>query len=127
MDKRAFLERVEQAADIGSGKESERRALAVVVALAHLASDTAQRRRFISQLPGFLKSGVLDEWPTAPVAWSRDAFVQHVAAALGTHAAQAEIALRGVYTVLQEAISPGEIADFEAGLPHDIRALLHRP
>jgi uncharacterized protein (DUF2267 family) len=50
-----------------------------------------------------------------------------VAAALGTHAVQAEVVLRGVYAVLQGAMSPGQIAEFEAELPDDIRVLLHQP
>jgi uncharacterized protein (DUF2267 family) len=52
--------------------------------------------------------------------------VQHVAAGLETHAARAEAVLRGVYSVLRDAVSPGQIAEFEAQLPDDIRALLHR-
>jgi uncharacterized protein (DUF2267 family) len=127
MDKQAFLERARQAADIGSGEESEQRAVAVVVALSHLLADSARRRHFASQLPGFLKSPLLAEARPAPLAWTRDGFVQHVAAALGTHAAQAEAVLRGVYSVLQEAMSPGQVADFEAQVPDDVRALLRRP
>jgi len=124
MDKQSFLERARQAADIGTGKESERQAVAVVVALSHLLTDSARRRHFASQLPGFLKSPVLNEARPAPSEWTRDGFVQHVAAGLETHAARAEAVLRGVYSVLRDAMSPGQLADFEAQIPDDIRALL---
>jgi uncharacterized protein (DUF2267 family) len=126
MDRQSFLERARQAADIGTGNQSEHHAVAVVVALSHLLSDSARRRHFASQLPGFLKSPLLAEAPPAPSEWTRDGFVQHVAAGLGTHAAHAEAVLRGVYSVLRDAMSPGQIAEFETQLPDDIRALLRQ-
>ena len=125
MDKKLFLERARQVADIGAGKESEHHAVAVVVALSHLLTDSARRRHFASQLPGFLKSPLIAEDRPVPTAWTRDGFVQHVAAGLDTHAAHAEVVLRGVYSVLRDAMSPGQVADFEAQLSDDIRALLH--
>ncbi len=125
MDRQTFLDQARRAADIGIGEEAERRVIAIVMVLSHLLSDSAQRRHFVSQLPGFLKSPLLAEARPAPLAWSRDGFVQHVAAALGTHAAQAEAMLRGVYSVLQAALSPGQIAEFEAQVPAEIRAVLH--
>lgn len=125
MDRQTFLDQARRAADIGIGEESERRVIAIVMVLSHLLSDSAQRRHFVSQLPGFLKSPLLAEARPAPLAWSRDGFLQHVAAALGTHAAQAEAMLRGVYSVLQAALSPGQIAEFEAQVPAEIRAVLH--
>jgi uncharacterized protein (DUF2267 family) len=125
MNRRVFLERVRQATDVGADTEPERRAVAVVVALSHLLSDSASRRHFTSQLPGFLKSPLLAEDRPVPTMWTRDGFVRHVAARLGTHAAEAETVLRAVYSVLQDAVSPGEIAAFETQLPADIRALLH--
>lgn len=126
MDRRAFLERVRQAAGGGDAEVAEREAVAVIVALSHLLADSAGRRHFASQLPGFLKAPLLAERRPVPTEWTRDGFVQHVAAGLGTHAARAEAVLRDIYAVLQEAISPGQIAEFEAQLPADIRTLLHR-
>jgi uncharacterized protein (DUF2267 family) len=126
MDKRSFLQRTQQAAAIGTAKEAEHDAVAVVVALSHLLGDSARRRHFASQLPGFLKAPLLAEAPPAPTEWTRDGFVQHVASGLGTHAARAEAVLRGIYAVLRDGISPGQIAEFEAQLPDDIRQLLHR-
>ncbi len=126
MDKQSFLERVRPAADLGTSKESDHHAVAVVVALSHLLGDSARRRHFASQLPGFLKSPLLAEARPAPVEWTRDGFVQHVASELDTHAARAEAVLRGVYSILRDAISPGQIPEFEAQLPDDVRALLHQ-
>jgi uncharacterized protein (DUF2267 family) len=126
MDKQAFLEQARRATELGTGEQSEQQAIAVVVALSHLLTDSARRRHFASQLPGFLKSPLLAEARPAPAVWTRDGFVQHVAAALGTHAAQAEAVLRGVYSVLQDALSAGQIAEFEAQVPDDIRALLRQ-
>jgi len=115
---------VQETARIDSGKEAERRAVIVTVALAELVSDSGRQRHFISQLPRFLKARALDDARPAPVVWSGDAFVQHIASALGTHAAEAEITLHAVYAVLQEAISPGQISEFENDLPLDLRAVL---
>jgi uncharacterized protein (DUF2267 family) len=124
MDKQTFLDHARRAADLGGGEEAERRVIAIVLTLSHLLSDSARRRHFVSQLPGFLKSPLLEEARPTPLAWSRDGFVQHVASALDTHAPAAEAMLRGVYSVLREALSAGQIAEFEAQLPADVRAVL---
>jgi uncharacterized protein (DUF2267 family) len=126
MDRQSFLERIRPEAEPGTADESEREAVAVVTALSHLLTDSAQRRHFVSQLPAFLKAPLLAEARPVPTTWTRDGFVQHVAASLGTHAARAETVLRDVYAVLRDAISPGQIAEFEAQLPADILVLLHR-
>jgi uncharacterized protein (DUF2267 family) len=125
MDKQSFLERLRQTAEPGIAEEWEREAVGVVTALSHLLTDSARRRHFVSQLPGFLKAPLLAEARPVPTEWTRDGFVQHVAAGLGTHAARAEVVLRGIYAVLRDAIAPGQIAGFEAQVPADIRALLH--
>jgi uncharacterized protein (DUF2267 family) len=72
-----------------------------------------------------LKSRLLDEAPRS-LLMDRDTFLQHLGSGLGTHAPEAEIALRAVYGVLKQAISPGEIAALEAHIPKDIVALLER-
>jgi uncharacterized protein (DUF2267 family) len=97
----------------------------VLTSLTHLLPDAETRRHFISQFPGPLKSRLLDEAPRS-LSMNRDAFLQHLARALDAHAPAAETALRVVYAVVKEAVSPGEIADFEAHLPKEIAALLER-
>jgi hypothetical protein len=53
MDKQSFLERARPAADIGTGKESEHHAVAVVVALSHLLTNSARRHMW---RPGSMRS-----------------------------------------------------------------------
>jgi len=123
MKDREFLARVQELGGLASPKEARRWATEVLRAIAHLLPEAQVRRHFISQLPGALKARLLAEPPRA-LLMDRGAFVQHVAAALGVHAADGERALRIVYRVLKEAVSPGQIAQFEAHIPKDIAAYL---
>lgn len=123
MKDRDFLARVQELGGLASPKEARRWATEVLRAIAHLLPEAQVRRHFISQLPGALKARLLAEPPRA-LLMDRGAFVQHVAAALGVHAADGERALRIVYRVLKEAVSPGQVAQFEAHIPKDIAAHL---
>ena len=120
-----FVARVQQSESLSSRTEAERWVAAVLTSLSHLLPDSETRRHFVSQLPGRLKSRLLDEAPRS-LLMDRDAFLQHLGSGLGTHAPAAETALRAVYGVLKQAVSAGEIADFEAHIPKDIAALLER-
>lgn len=124
MRKADFVKRVRESG-APDGKEAERWATAVLVAFAHLLPDSEARRHFASQLPGPFKSRLLAEAPRA-LLMNREAFVGHVGAALDVHAAEAERALHAVYGVLKQALSPGEIAAFEARIPTDVAGLLER-
>jgi uncharacterized protein (DUF2267 family) len=105
-------------------REAARRwALAVTGAVADLAPDSETRRRFITQLPRFLKSALQARAPRA-LLMDRDALIQHVGAALDIHARDAQQAMLVVWTVTRKAVSAGEIADFEARMPRDVAALL---
>lgn len=55
-----------------------------------------------------------------------DAFLQHVAAGLGTHGPGGERAVRVVYRALREAVSPGELAKVEGHLPKDVTRFFER-
>lgn len=125
MRKDEFLARVQQAGGLGSAGEAERWSVAVLTALSHLFPDPEIRRHFIAQLPGFLKNRLRHEPPRGLV-MDREAFVQHVAAALGTHAPEAERALAAVYRALKAAVSPGQLAAVEAHLPGDLARFLDR-
>lgn len=125
MNKSEFLSRVQQSADLESPKEAERRSVAVLAALSHVLPDSETRRHFASQLPGFLKSRLVEERPRGLVL-TRDAFLQHLGRALGVHAPEAERALTSVFGVLKEAVSAGQVGDLEAHLPKEIAALLER-
>jgi uncharacterized protein (DUF2267 family) len=125
MTRPEFLSRVQQAAGLESPKEAERQSVAVVTALSHLLPDSETRRHFAAQLPGFLKSRLVEEQPRGLVL-TRDAFLQHLGRALGVHAPEAERALTAVYGVLREAVSASQIDDLGAHLPREIAGLLER-
>lgn len=120
-----FLAHLQEAGAFPSRREAERRAKAVVSALAQVLPDAESRRHFTSQLPGFLKSHLLAERPRY-LKMTPDAFLRHIGHALDAHVPEAQRSLRAVYGVLREAVAPGEIADFEARAPKDIAALLRR-
>lgn len=125
MTGKEFLSRVQRAGALPGQRDAERWSTVVVSALTHLLPDPETRRHFVSQLPGFLKSHVLAEKPRSML-MDRDAFLQHVGAALGVHAPEAERAFRAVYGVLRQTVSAGEIADLEGHVPADIAAFLRK-
>jgi uncharacterized protein (DUF2267 family) len=125
MTKDEFLARVEKAGALASPEEAERRSRVVLSALTHLIAASAPRRHFLSQLPGFLKAELLAEVPASQL-MNRDAFIRHIGAGLDVHAGEAERALGAVYGVLTEAISAGEISEFERQLPPEIGVFLRK-
>jgi len=120
-----FFGRVRASGGLTDRKEAKRWTLAVATALSHLLPNSEARRHFISQLPGVLKSHLLAE-PPRSLLMDREALLQHLGAALGTHAPEAERALHVVYGVLREAVSAGEVAAFESQVPKDVAAMLER-
>jgi uncharacterized protein (DUF2267 family) len=125
MKKDEFLSRVQAAGALPDRRAAEQWSRAVASALAQLSPTPEGRRHFLTQLPGFLKTQLLSETPR-PLVMDREAFLQHVGAALGAHAPEAQRALLVVWGVLKQAVSAGEIEDFEAYVPKDIAALLER-
>ena len=125
MKDRDFLARVQELGALPSRKEAQRWATEVLRALADLLPEAQARRHFISQLPGALKSRLRTEAARGFLMDSQ-ALVQHIGAALGGHAADGERALRIVYRVLKEAVSPGQIAQFGAHIPKDIAGHLEK-
>ena len=120
-----FLERVQKAGTLPSLKEAELWSFGVLGALTQLLSEAEVKRHFISQLPGEIKSRLFAE-PAHALSMDRNAFIQHVASTLGVHAPEGERALRAVYRVLKDALSPGQISEFEAHIPKEIAAFLER-
>lgn len=125
MKKTDFLAHVQAAGELGSAREAERWSKAVLTALMDSALDSGTRRRFITQLPGFLKTPLLAETPRG-LLMDREALLQHVGAALGTHAPEAERALACVWSAVRKAISAGEIAEFQTHVPEDVASYLAR-
>jgi uncharacterized protein (DUF2267 family) len=123
MTRAEFLAHVQKYADLSSTKEAERWSLAVLVSLMHLLDEAELRRQFVAQLPGFFKSRLQEEPPRGLV-MDREAFLQHVAAALDTHVAGAERAVRSVYGAVKAAVSRGQITKLEAHLPEDLVTFL---
>jgi len=125
MQQHQLLARIQDLAGLANAKEADRWAMVVLLSLIHLLPDRHKRRRLITQLPGSLKARLSDEPPGASL-MDLDSFLQHVAAGLGAHAPEGERAVRVVYRALREAVAPGELAKFEASLPHDVAAFLER-
>lgn len=125
MTRQEFLRDVQAAGRLPGPKDAERWARCVVESLAQLAPDSETRRQFVTQLPGFLKSH-LRSAPPPSIVMDQEALIQHVGAALGVRAPEAQRALTTVWQVVRKAVSPGEIADFEARIPPDIASFLTR-
>jgi uncharacterized protein (DUF2267 family) len=125
MKREEFLTQVQQPAGLETPGEAERWSRAVLMALADLVTTPADRRQFVTQLPGFLKSPLLDA-PLRGMPMTRDAFFQHVGHALHVHVPEAQRAVETVYRALRQAIATGELEDFEARIPPDITAWLVR-
>lgn len=123
MNKPEFLARVQAAGELSSAKDAQRWSEAVLTALVDLAPDSETRRQFITQLPGFLKTPLRDKAPRT-LLMDHEGLLQRIGAALGAHASEAERALTCVWSVLRKSISAGEIADFQARVPHDVASYL---
>lgn len=120
-----FFTQVQQAAGLADRREAERWSLAVLDALAEVAPDAETRRQLITQLPGRLKTRLLAEKPRSLLA-DREALMQHVGATLDVHVPEAERAFRAVYATVRNAVSAGQLEDFERRVPADVRAFLVR-
>lgn len=123
MKDKEFLDEVQAATGVSGRKDAERWATAVAGALMQLAPDAETRRQFITQLPRVVKSHLREE-TRALLVMDREALIQHVGAALGVHAHEAQRALLAVWGVLRRSVSAGELADFEARMPRDVAAFL---
>jgi uncharacterized protein (DUF2267 family) len=126
MTEKDFLTRVQAAT---SSTRCEAQAMTekdLLTRVQDLLDDSQARRRFAAQLPGSLKARLREE-PPRGLRMDADAFLQHLAAALGTHAPEAQRALRAVWTTLEDAVSPGELDDVRALLPKDFGRLLGGP
>jgi uncharacterized protein (DUF2267 family) len=126
MQQDAFLRRVQETGSLATRQEADRWSMAVLGALCDLLADAESRRHFLSQLPGAFKTRLRTEEPGA-YDMDPDTLVQRVAAALGVHAPEGQRAVRVVYQVLKEAVSPGQVAEYEARLPSDLAVFLRRP
>ena len=125
MQEKVFLGRVQELGALATRQDADRWSMAVLGALCDLLADAETRRHFLSQLPGAFKARLLTKEPGA-YEMDPDTLVQRVAAALGVHAPEGERAVRVVYQVLKDAVSPGQLAEYEARLPNDLAVFLER-
>lgn len=115
MNEQDFLRRIREIGGLATQEDAERWSEAVLHALSDLVVDPAHWRHFMTQLPGPLKARLLVGEPQA-YDMDPDTLVQRVAAALGARAPEGARAVRVVYRALKEAISPGQVKEFEADL-----------
>jgi uncharacterized protein (DUF2267 family) len=103
-----FLQEVERHTGIAEREEAERTAVTVLQLLCdRLTGDEGWD--LLAQLPAQLKKAVtLTE---APLRMTPDEFVDRVARQLGIPAEEARGRVRGVFAVLREAVSRGELED----------------
>lgn len=120
-----FLDRVQELGGLATRQDADRWSMAVLGVLCDLLADTESRRHFLSQLPGTFKARLLTKEP-GTYDMDRDTLVQRIAAALGVHATEGERALRAVYRVIKEAVSPGQLAGYEGHLSKDLAVFLER-
>lgn len=113
-----FLEQIQRQAHIGSRGEAERATWATLQTLGERLSG-GEAKDFASQLPPPLPPYALAglagwETPLPP-----QDFVQLVADREGTDPQQAKQHTRAVWSVLQQALTPGEVQDIRSQLPTD--------
>jgi uncharacterized protein (DUF2267 family) len=105
MQEKVFLGRVQELGALATRQDADRWSMAVLGPLCDLLADAEARRHCLSQLPGTFKARLLANEPGA-YDMDPDTLVQRVAAALGEHA------IRVVYRVLKDAVSPGQLAEY---------------
>jgi uncharacterized protein (DUF2267 family) len=125
MQAKVFLGRVQELGALATRQDADRWSMAVLGALCDVLADAETRRHFLSQLPGAFKARLLTQEPGA-YDMGPDTLVQRVAATLGVHAPEGERAVRVVYRVLRGAVSPGQLAEYEAHLSNDLAVFLER-
>jgi uncharacterized protein (DUF2267 family) len=123
MKEQEFIADVQRAAGLSTRKEAIQWSTAVAAALVQLARDSDARRKLVTELPGFLKSRLQERAPH-PLAMDAEALIQHIGAELDLHAPDARRALLAVWGVMRRAVSPGEVAAFEARVPKSVATLL---
>jgi uncharacterized protein (DUF2267 family) len=124
MKEKVFLDRVQELGGLATRQDADRWSMAVLGVLCDLPADSEIRRHFLSQLPGTFKARLLAKEPgmydmdrtrsssASPQPW--------------VCTRRRERALRAVYRVIKEAVSPGQLAGYEAHLPKDLAVFLER-
>lgn len=117
-----FVGKVQNRAQLGSRGETERTIWATLQTLGERLAG-GEAKDFASQLPVPLPQYALSGLAGLGVPLSLDEFTQVVAAREGEAPQRALKHVQAVFSVLQEALSPGEIQDIRAQLPAEYDSL----
>lgn len=102
-----FLQAVEQRTGLERGEAEQTAKVVLQVLCDRLTGDEAFD--LLAQLPAQLKKAVMIT--RAPMAMTRDEFVERVASKLAVSREEARARIRGVFRVIHDAISLGEFQD----------------
>lgn len=108
-----FIKHVQLAAQLSSREEAERATIATLETIRdRIVGDEA--KDLASQLPAELKQYLHGREGENGQFFCLEEFVKRVSEKEDVERTHAAIHVRAVFTVLQEAITPGEFADFQA-------------
>ena len=117
-----FIDRVRQRAELGSFSESERAARATLTTLGEYLSG-GEGLDLAAQLPQGLAERLRRQPPDRAMLFSLNDFLQEVGEREGVNTDEASAHARAVVSVLQEAVSEGEMADVRRQFPSEFDTL----
>jgi uncharacterized protein (DUF2267 family) len=116
-----FLKRVGERTGATSPDEAEQTAMTVLQVLSERLAG-GEPKDLLSQLPKELKEQVLPVPEAEPL--DPDEFVERVASELGISTEEARERVRGVFDVLRDAVTPGELEDVLSQLDREYAELI---
>jgi uncharacterized protein (DUF2267 family) len=116
-----FIKAVEEHTGVADREEAERAALSVLQTLADRLTG-GEADDLLAQIPEPLKSTIAVTEEADPIRY--DEFVQRVALELELPDDEARERVRGVFDVLREAVTPGELDDVFAQLDRTYAELM---
>jgi uncharacterized protein (DUF2267 family) len=117
-----FIDRVRQRAELGSFSESERAARATLTTLGEYLSG-GEGLDLAAQLPQGLAEHLRRQPPDRAMLFSLNDFLQEVGEREGVNTDEASAHVRAVVSVLQEAVSEGEMVDVRRQFPSEFDTL----
>ena len=116
-----FLKRVGERTGATSPDEAEQTAVTVLQVLSERLAG-GESKDLLSQLPKELREGVRPVPEGEPL--DPDEFVERVASELGISPEEARERVRGVFDVLRDAVTPGELEDVLSQLDREYAELI---
>jgi uncharacterized protein (DUF2267 family) len=117
-----FIDRVRQRAGLGSFSEAEEATRATLTTLGEYLVD-GEGLDLASQLPQGLAEHLQREPPNRPMIYSFPDFLQEIGEREGVNTDEASDHTRAVVSVLQEAVSEGEMDDVRRQFPSEFDPL----